>query len=208
MNGAFSRVIPIWNGNHSFGGCAKPFPDCIFTTRDKGKRMPNQKADRTLEYVESESSPNIVPAGESRLGAPIKVFTDRVLIKVSSRDTAGTFAVCEILASPHEGSTLRYHSYEDQCFYVLEGHFQFEFPGGRTEAGPGTSVYIPRNVAYRYSNDAPGAGRLLIVSVPGGLDRFLAEAGRLDSAEGQPSAALQYVFDKHGVLLLDEGDSI
>ncbi len=170
--------------------------------------MRNQQGERTLECVESELSQKIVPAGESRLGVPIEVFTERVLIKVSSRDTAGSFAVCEVLTNPNAASLFQNHSYEDQCFYVLEGHFEFEFAGGRTAAGPGASIYIPRNVAYRYSNDAPGTGRLLIVAVPGGLDRFLAEAGRLDPSEGQPSETLQYIFDKHGVLLLDDDDDL
>lgn len=142
------------------------------------------------------ANPVVVKPRESRLGAPQRVFGDEVSIKLSSKDTGGLMVCCEIVKEPGADSPARVHRYEDAWCYVLEGNFAFEVGASRIDAGPGLSIFIPRDVPYRYCNTGEGTGRLLLIAVPGGLDRFYSDAGAADEV----SAA---TLEKHGMTLVN-----
>ena len=80
-----------------------------------------------------------VEPGADRLGAPLFVVGDDVWIKISSRDTAGAFAVMEGSTHPRGGPPLHLHRNQDEWFYIPEGQYLFEVDGREIHADPGAT---------------------------------------------------------------------
>src|ERR1043165_3077471 len=94
-------------------------------------------------------------------GKPIHVVGDEVIVKVSSLDTNGAFAMFEGRIAPHHGPPLHMHHDEDEAWRVLSGEFVFEVDGQEIYAGPGATVYAPRGSRHTFQNIGTTPGRLL-----------------------------------------------
>ena len=97
--------------------------------------------------------------------------------KVEGIDTRGGFSVLDHRCPAGYAPPPHIHRGTDEAFYILEGLFE-GFCGGRSwEAGPGTLVFLPRDVphGFRVSDAAPG--RTLLNLAPAGFDQFVAELG-------------------------------
>jgi mannose-6-phosphate isomerase-like protein (cupin superfamily) len=137
-----------------------------------------------------------VKPGQRRPARLLRVLGDVIRVRVSSRDTEGRMALCEVSTPPHAGPPTQVHRYEDECFYILDGQFAFEVGGLSIDAGPGDWVFVPRETPYRYRNTGESPGRLLLIAAPGGLDRFFEE---MSSARAEDRLS---VLEKHGLTLL------
>jgi mannose-6-phosphate isomerase-like protein (cupin superfamily) len=60
---------------------------------------------------------------------------------------------------------------EDECFYVLEGRFEFVVEGAKVEAGPGSLVYVPKGNLHAFENTGNTTGRVLVSQTPGGITK-------------------------------------
>src|SRR5262249_11850914 len=73
--------------------------------------------------------------------------------------------------------------------------------GGETvQAGPGSIVFIPRNVVHRFKNVGSITGRMLGWSLPGGQDRYLKAISELAAGGGFTSEKvieISKTFDTH-----------
>jgi mannose-6-phosphate isomerase-like protein (cupin superfamily) len=95
------------------------------------------------------------------------------LIKATSRDTDGRFALVEV--RENEGETpLHVHHNEDETFWVIEGEIDFEVGGEKISARPGTMLFGPRSVPHRYTVRR-GPARMLFLFTPGGFEDLLME---------------------------------
>jgi len=93
-------------------------------------------------------------------------------VKASGRSTGGSLTVIEITI---DGGPPRHtHSREDESFYVLTGTLDVECGEDRLQAGPGSFVFLPRNLPHVFRSVGGPATALLIVT-PGGLDAYFAE---------------------------------
>jgi quercetin dioxygenase-like cupin family protein len=97
------------------------------------------------------------------------------IVKLSSAQTGGAFALIEDHFPAGRATPYHVHRHEDEAFYLLEGEFTF-FSGTRKFTGTaGTTVFLPRNIPHGFRADT--AGKMLLLTVPGGFDSFVAEAG-------------------------------
>jgi hypothetical protein len=80
------------------------------------------------------------------------------------------------------------HRREDEAFYVLEGEFTFRCGDETFSGGPGTYVFLPRDIPHTFVVEGDEPGRLLTLVSPGGGERFFVEAGRPAEGEGLPPA--------------------
>jgi mannose-6-phosphate isomerase-like protein (cupin superfamily) len=112
-------------------------------------------------------------------GLSVWVFGGQLLTyKVRSEQTGGAYSLFEGLVPAHDGTPPHIHHREDECFYVLEGEFEFSVGDDTLLAEAGTLVYIPRGTLHAFRNVGEEPGRLLISQTPGGLhERFFEEAG-------------------------------
>jgi mannose-6-phosphate isomerase-like protein (cupin superfamily) len=133
-----------------------------------------------------------VPPGEG--SKSLWVLGELVTYKVASEQTGGAYSLFEVLSQPQGGPLPHIQHREDECFYVLEGEFEFLNNGCVFGMGPGSLVYVPRGNLHAYKNVGNEPGKMLVSQTPGGLhERFLEKLGEpvTDSAtppvpEGPP----------------------
>lgn len=106
----------------------------------------------------------------------------------TSGSTAGTFALIDEVAGPGRASPPHIHHSEDEAFWILEGEATFTCGGETYVAGPGSFVFLPRDVVhnFRVSSDTPA--RMLLWISPAGLEGFfkaMGEAGTIDTPPPQ-----------------------
>lgn len=124
----------------------------------------------------------------------------RVQVLVSSHDTGGRYTICEVETAGSKGPPLHSHRYEDGFFYILEGEFDFQIAGNAATAGPGTSLFIPRQTAYAFRSKSDKA-RFLMLAHPGGLDLFFHDVKTVAQGQQPLLERLAPVLEKHGIVI-------
>jgi quercetin dioxygenase-like cupin family protein len=120
------------------------------------------------------------------------------VVLLDGDDTGGALTLLEVVIPPGLGIPPHIHSREDEVFYVLSGQVEFSVAGARRAAGPGETVFGPRDVAHGFSS-AQGAAMLVVVQ-PAGLERMLAELVRL--GPGPPDLGqLAEIVGRQGIRL-------
>ena len=139
-----------------------------------------------LRDPSNSSAVHVAPA-EGR--AVRMVGTTIVTLKVSSEQTGGAYSLFEVSVAPKGGSQPHVQHREDECFYVLEGRFEFLHEDARIEAGPGSLVYVPKGNMHAFENAGETTGKLLVSQTPGGAyEGFVEEVGEPATGEGRLQA--------------------
>ena len=108
-----------------------------------------------------------------------------MIIRLTTEQTGGAFAMIEMHHPPAVGPALHVHPRGPEAFYVLEGHYTF-FRGEEViPASVGDGVVIPAGVPHRY-RVGPTGGRALVITPPGLERYFRTIAGRLASGPVPP----------------------
>lgn len=98
-------------------------------------------------------------------------------VKAATANTRGALSAVEFLHPTGFATPRHVHHVADEAFYVLSGSLH-GFCGEQTwEAGTGAFVWLPKGVPHGYSVDDGEPVRTLALTVPGGFDAFVAEAG-------------------------------
>ena len=114
-------------------------------------------------------------------GGPAVRMPEGFLItrKVSSGQTGGAYSLFEAAVGPQGGSQPHIQHREDECFYVLEGQFEFVIEGSKIEAGSGALIYTSKGTLHAFKNVGRSTGWLLVSQTPGGVyEAFVEEVGR------------------------------
>jgi mannose-6-phosphate isomerase-like protein (cupin superfamily) len=111
-------------------------------------------------------------------GRSVWVLGQLLTCKVTAEQTGGAYSLFEGLVPAHEGTPPHIHHREDECFYVLEGEFEFLMEDATVTAEAGTLIFVPRGTLHAFTNVGEEPGRLLTSQTPGGLhERFFEEVG-------------------------------
>jgi quercetin dioxygenase-like cupin family protein len=105
------------------------------------------------------------------------VVGDRYTVLLSAEETGGLFSMFEFVVPAGRGSPPHVHHREDETFHVLEGEVEFTVDGVPHRVGPGAVVFGARDVVHNFRNVGTADARMIVVTTPGGLERFFAEAG-------------------------------
>lgn len=117
-----------------------------------------------------QSQPVVVPAGS---GPFVELGDHRANINLSSQQTEGQFALAEMQADFQAHVPPHVHTREDETFYILQGLFRFEIGEQVIIAGPGDTVWAPRDIAHSWRCVSPHGGRALVLLTPGeNFERF------------------------------------
>jgi mannose-6-phosphate isomerase-like protein (cupin superfamily) len=143
-----------------------------------------------------------MPAKEFSLagdeGEPL-VFGDvTILVRVSTEASGGAFTLFEEVP-PMVDTPLHAHANEDELFYVLEGEHIFQVGDQEFRVGPGGMAFAPREVPHAQRRVVPGQGRLLVLTVPGGLDGFFRHLAAAHEAGTLGPEAYEEASAKHGL---------
>ncbi|MES2459170.1 MAG: cupin domain-containing protein [Armatimonadota bacterium] len=155
-------------------------------------------------------SSSIVRAAE---GIMADLGDHRSLVKVTAQDSNGAILFLHCEADFQGGVSAHIHRREDEIFYILSGRISFLVGDEVAEAGPGDTVFGPRNVVHSWRCVSPEGARLLITFTPG--DNFQAygfamlENGIAPlTAMAAPALAEKFVAvaAQHGIEMLPPGD--
>jgi quercetin dioxygenase-like cupin family protein len=125
-------------------------------------------------------------------------------IRVPGEAVDERYALIEFLF-PRHASPPRHTHPQDESYIVLEGRLTVEAGGRRFELEPGGTGTVPIGVPHTFRVDSDTA-RVLVLSTPAGLERFVRDAGVPATAPTlpPPNAAraspeeLGQIFRAHG----------
>jgi quercetin dioxygenase-like cupin family protein len=123
-----------------------------------------------------ERKPKVVPPGE---GQKLHIRNEAIYIKLSGEETAGACAVLESWTPPGGGPPMHRHTREDECFYVLEGEYEFRVGEQTMRAPAGTLVFGPRGIPHSFKNIGDKPARMLGLIQPAGLENLFREASEM-----------------------------
>ena len=116
------------------------------------------------------------------------------------RPTGGATSVIVAWHKPNEGPPAHVHFKQEEILFIIEGLYEVTVGNETAKAGPGSIVFIPRNVVHRFKNVGSIAGRMLAWSLPGGQDHYLKAISELAAGGGFTSEKVMEIsktFDTH-----------
>jgi quercetin dioxygenase-like cupin family protein len=114
-----------------------------------------------------------VPSGEGTT----KWVSGDVYTITSAEQTNGAVGFVVAMVPPGHGPIAHIHSRHDEAFYLLEGEVEFLNGDETFIASTGDFVFVPRGVRHRFKAVSSQAARMIVMSLPGGQERFLLEYG-------------------------------
>jgi quercetin dioxygenase-like cupin family protein len=120
-----------------------------------------------------------------------------VILKASSRETAGAIGLFEAVSQPGFGPPRHIHDTADEWFYIVEGQMQF-LVGDRTfECGRGGLVFIPRGTVHAPKVLSELPARVLCGFVPGGNELAFEEFSRLGPEAMANGAVIEEIAKRY-----------
>jgi mannose-6-phosphate isomerase-like protein (cupin superfamily) len=101
----------------------------------------------------------------------------RMTVKATAQTTGGAFGLIEVQLAVGFSPPMHIHHQEDESFWILEGELTVVCDGQSYQAGPGSLIYLPRDLPHTFRVDK-GPARLLELVQPGGHEQFYLEGGR------------------------------
>lgn len=141
-------------------------------------------------------------------GEAVWFLNTLVMYKASKETTDGQFGLVEQILPADFEPPVHIHHGEDEAFYVLEGNIVFFCNDDTFEAGPGSFIFLPKNIPHSFKVDSSQPARLLQLNVPGGFERFHSDMGEPAQTQSLPDpsipdiAKLQQLATKYGFELL------
>jgi mannose-6-phosphate isomerase-like protein (cupin superfamily) len=134
---------------------------------------------RSAEY------PAVLGPGE---GQAIWFLRNRMTIKATAETTRGAYGLVESQIAPGFSPPLHVHHREDETFWILEGELSMRCGDRTFRAGPGSFVFLPREVPHTFVVESDTPARMLTLLTPGGGEGVFIEGGRRPEHDGLPPA--------------------
>lgn len=99
------------------------------------------------------------------------------LTKVGRDVTQGAMDIVDHRVPPGYAPPLHLHREQDEVFYIIEGRFAVTCGEQRWQAGPGSLVFLPRQVPHGFTVSDACPGRTLLINAPAGFADVIAELG-------------------------------
>jgi mannose-6-phosphate isomerase-like protein (cupin superfamily) len=145
-----------------------------------------------------------IPAGK---GHTVEIGPGRTTFKLLGADTSDTMTLWEGVIPAGFGSPPPHMHPESETFYLIEGELAFtgiNRDGPYTfRCAPGATVHIPGGVPLYFVNVGTIPARVLTISMPSGLERYLTEFGALLPSGLPPHIALADPREREKVAALD-----
>jgi mannose-6-phosphate isomerase-like protein (cupin superfamily) len=114
----------------------------------------------------------------------IKPFGLDIKVLLSTEATAGAISVLMGWHKPGEGQPDHVHFSQEEIFFIVEGTYKLTVNGETATVGPGTIVFIPRDVVHRFKNVGDTTACMLDWTLPGGQDHYFKAISDLAASDG------------------------
>jgi quercetin dioxygenase-like cupin family protein len=119
----------------------------------------------------------------------LAVVGDTYTFLVTGKDTAGRYALIDMLIPAGGGPPPHRHDFEEM-FHVLEGEIEVTLRDETSTAGAGVTVNVPANAPHRFRNATESPVRLLCVVSPAGLEEYFLQFGDALPSRTSPAPEL------------------
>ena len=107
--------------------------------------------------------------------------------KATADSTGGAFTLIDEIAGPGRQSPPHIHHAEDEAFWIIEGEVTFACGDQTHVAGPGSFVFLPRDIQHNFRVTSEIAARMLLWISPAGLEGFFKEMGEPGTIDQVPA---------------------
>jgi mannose-6-phosphate isomerase-like protein (cupin superfamily) len=131
---------------------------------------------------------------------PIKAFGLDMRVLLPTEATGGVISVIMAWHKPGEGPPDHVHFSQEEMFFIVEGNYELTVGDQTAIVGPGTIVFIPRNVVHRFKNVGNTTACMLDWSLPGGQDHYFKAISELAAGggfTGEKAMEISKKFDTH-----------
>jgi len=111
---------------------------------------------------------------------------NRMTVKATAEATGGAFGLLETFIRAGSSPPRHVHHREDESFWVITGHVRFRAGTEEFLGGPGSFVFLPRDVPHTFVVEGDEDAHMLTLLTPGGGERFFLDAGRTPEGPGLP----------------------
>lgn len=138
----------------------------------------------TIPNLFQKAKPFKTKAGEGHLYGHLKLrgINQNILDnKVSGTDTGGGLAIFEQTSlSPGKGVPTHVHFFQDEVFFILQGHFIFQVAGEKYDLVKGDSIFLPKNIPHAWKQLSE-EGKMVVIFQPAGkMEMFFKNIADLD----------------------------
>ena len=145
------------------------------------RKSTNPKTEDNTDARTSPLQPTIVKPEHA---VPIKAFGLDMKVLLSSEATGGATSVLMAWHKPGEGPPDHVHFSQEEMFFIVEGTYELTVGDQTSTVGPGTVVFIPRNVVHRFKNVGDTTACMLDWTLPGGQDHYFKAISELAASDG------------------------
>lgn len=133
-------------------------------------------------------------AAHAELGNSLFYMGSLMSVLASTKRTSGAFSLMEYRSRPGNEPPPHRHLGQDELLYILEGEIEAYTPDLIAKIGVGGSLFLPRNQAHAWYVNSPTL-RMLILTVPAGLDEYFAAMASPATSMELPAGAVTYLLD-------------
>jgi len=123
-----------------------------------------------------------------------------VIVKATTEQTGGVFNLFEVSCQPDYATSLHIHYAEDVVVYVLEGALTLFWGNEKKEAVAGSYFFQPCGTPHGFRVEGVKPARILYMTFPAALDRFVIEQELLAPNPESATAAARYKIEILGPL--------
>jgi mannose-6-phosphate isomerase-like protein (cupin superfamily) len=134
--------------------------------------------------MDTKTAPRRATIVKPEQALAIKPFGLDMKVLLTAEATGGAISVIMGWHKPGEGPPDHVHFRQEEIFFIVEGTYQLTAGDQTSTIGPGTVVFIPRNVVHRFKNVGDTTACMLDWSLPGGQDRYFKTISELAAGEG------------------------
>jgi len=123
--------------------------------------------------------------------------------KLTQPQTGGAFYLFESEFEPETGNSLHVHRYEDEIVYVLQGGIEIRLDNQKLQASAGGVAHLPKNIPHALYNPLKTPLKIVVMTVPGGMENFFDDLGAAKEAGTLDDAMHKEISRKYGIEWLE-----
>jgi quercetin dioxygenase-like cupin family protein len=108
----------------------------------------------------------------------IRALNALVSVLANTEQTNGTFNLFDVVCPSSFETPLHIHYAEDVAIYILEGALDIFWGDEKQQAEDGSYFFQPRGVPHGFRVTGTAPARILYMTLPAGLDKFVIERSK------------------------------